>query len=405
MIPKNRVFQKITKNRLGAYVSVTYLPSSLFDGQQIHKNMAITLSKGKIVALGSPQDIPGDIIELEGLLSPGFIDVQVNGGGGVLFNNSPSLMTLKTMSKAHACFGTTSMLPTLITDNIKVMQDGADAIAEALVGNVATIKGIHFEGPHLSQPKKGIHPGHYIRRISDNELSLFCRRDIGKVVVTLAPENVPCDVITDLVKQGVKVCLGHSNADIDTTLAALAAGARGFTHLFNAMSPLVGRAPGMVGAALLDDDSYCGLIVDHHHVNPHCCQLAFKCKGYNKIMLVTDAMAQVGGVQDTLEYFGSLITRHGSKLTLPDGSLAGSALDMATAVRHCYQDLDVSLAGAITMATQTPAAFLGLETTHGSLALGMQGDMVLLDEDLRVTATWVNGIADHTTGKQGETSK
>ncbi|MFT6952583.1 MAG: N-acetylglucosamine-6-phosphate deacetylase [Paraglaciecola sp.] len=380
---------------------VTYLPTSLFDGQQIHKNMAITLSNGQIVALGAAQNMPGDVIELEGLLSAGFIDVQVNGGGGELFNNSPSLATVNIMSKAHARFGTTSMLPTLITDNIKVMHHAANAVQEARVSSLATIKGIHFEGPHLSQPKKGIHPGQHIRPISDHELSLFCRRDIGKVVVTLAPENVPCDVISDLVKQGVKICLGHSNADIDTTLAALAAGASGFTHLFNAMSPLVSRAPGMVGAALLDDDSYCGLIVDHHHVHKRCCQLAFKCKGYTKTMLVTDAMAQVGGAQDTVEYFGSLITRHGNKLTLPDGSLAGSALDMASAVRHCHQDLKVPLAGALTMASQTPAEFLGLDTTHGRLALGLQGDMVLLDDDLQVKATWVNGIADHVASKHG----
>jgi N-acetylglucosamine-6-phosphate deacetylase len=386
-------------------VSVTYLPSSLFDGHQIHKNMAITVSKGQIEALGSPQDMQGDIIVLDGLLSAGFIDVQVNGGGGVLFNNNPSLATVNTMAKAHARFGTTSMLPTLITDDIRVMQDAAGAVAEALVGNLAAIKGVHFEGPHLSQPKKGIHPGQHIRHISDNELSLFCRRDLGKVVVTLAAENVPCDVISDLVKQGVKVCLGHSNADIDTTLAALAAGARGFTHLFNAMSPLVGRAPGMVGAALLDDDSYCGLIVDHHHVHLRCCQLAIKCKGYNKIMLVTDAMAQVGGAQDTVEYFGSLITRHGNKLTLPDGSLAGSALDMASAVRHCHQDLEVPLAGALTMASQTPAEFLGLDTSHGRLASGLQADMVLLDKDLRVRATWVNGIPDFNASKQGKASQ
>lgn len=376
-------------------MSVTYLPSSLFDGQHIQQNLAITVSHGKIVALCAPKNISGDIIKLDGLLSAGFVDVQVNGGGGVLFNNAPSLATLQTMSKAHSSFGTTSMLPTLITDDIAVMQQAANAIADALVSNVAAIKGVHFEGPHLSTAKKGIHSQQHIRHISDRELSVFCRQDLGQVVVTLAPENVPADVIADLVNQGVKVCLGHSNADIEISLKALAAGATGFTHLFNAMSPLMGRAPGMVGAALLDNDSYCGLIVDHHHVHQRCCQLAFKCKGYHKTMLVTDAMAQVGGQLDTLEYFGSQITRHGNKLTLPDGSLAGSALDMASAVRHCTLDLNVPLTGALTMASQTPAEFLGLAISHGTIAVGLQADMVLLDKDLQAKSTWINGVREH----------
>lgn len=371
-------------------MSKTYLATSLFDGQHIQQNMLLHCDGGLITRI-EPHTGQAFDERLEGLLAAGFIDVQVNGGGGALLNNEPSLATIKTMVKAHGQFGTTAMLPTLITDQISVMYCAADAVAEALVTKVKGIIGMHFEGPHLSQPKKGIHPASHIRSITDKELTQFCRQDLGKVVVTLAPENVSADIIKHLVSVGVKVCLGHSNADSDTVFAAIAAGATGFTHLFNAMSPLTSREPGMVGAALLDEQSYCGLIVDHHHVHPQCCKLAIKTKGANKIMLVTDAMAHVGSQQDSLDYFDTVITRKGDKLTVPDGTLAGSALDMASAVRNTHQDLGVTLADALNMASATPAEFLGLQNHSGRLATGYQADFVLLDDKQHVLASWIAG--------------
>jgi N-acetylglucosamine-6-phosphate deacetylase len=371
-------------------MSTTYLASSLFNGQQFESNMLVRCDKGKISAIEAYTDQPFDE-RLNGLLVPGFIDVQVNGGGGVLLNNEPSFGTIKTMLTAHSQFGTTAMLPTLISDHILLMQRAADAVAEAISQQHPGIIGIHFEGPHLSQPKKGIHRADYIRPITDGELTQFCRQDLGKVVVTLAPENVSPDIIKQLVGAGVKVCLGHSNADSDTVFAALAAGATGFTHLFNAMSPLTSREPGMVGAALLDEQSYCGLIVDHHHVHPQCCKLAVKTKGANRIMLVTDAMAHVGSEQDTLNYFDTVITRNGDKLTVPDGTLAGSALDMASAVRNTHRDLGVTLIDALRMASASPAEFLGLQNHLGKLATGYQADLVLLDDKQQVLASWIAG--------------
>ena len=373
----------------------TYQATSVFTGQQFLDNAYITIEDGVIKTVSQTHP-GGNVNSLQGLLTPGFVDVQVNGGGGVLFNNTPTSQALALLSDAHTAFGTTSMLPTLITDDVNVMTNAARAISETVVCDDLSVVGVHFEGPHLSKPKKGIHPAEHIRHISDAELTLFCRQDLGKVVVTLAPENVPCDIIRELVNRGVIVCLGHSNADAETVLQALEAGATGFTHLFNAMSPLTGRAPGMVGAALLDQHSYCGLIADKHHVHPLSCQLAIKAKGFNQIMLVTDAMAHVGSSLETLTFFDTEIIRHGTKLTLPNGNIAGSALDMASAVRHCHQDFHIPLAEALCMATKTPANFLGMANSIGQLTPGCQANMVLLDSSLNVVSAWIKGQVKHT---------
>jgi N-acetylglucosamine-6-phosphate deacetylase len=375
-----------------------YFAERLFDGFQFKQNQLITVRNEKIVLLeaGTPDD--ADKV-LTGLVVPGFIDVQVNGGGGALFNNAPSIETLITMSLAHQRFGTTAMLPTLITDNVETMQLAADAVSEALADNVPGIIGVHFEGPHLSYPKKGIHPECHIRKITDKELSLFMRKDLGSVCVTLAPENVSCDIITQLVNAGIKVCLGHSNSTAEQTLEAIAAGAQGFTHLYNAMSPLTSRAAGMVGASLLDQNTFCGLIVDHHHVDVISCQLAIKCKTKDKIMLVTDAMSHVGSDQSALKFAGMDITRDGDKLTIEGGRLAGSALDMATALRNTVNDLHSPLEQALQMASRTPATFLSMTNKKGQLAEGFDADWTVLTADLYVSNTYIAGteVYNHNT--------
>jgi N-acetylglucosamine-6-phosphate deacetylase len=371
-------------------MSNTYIAQQLFDGHTIQSNMGLTVRDGRISAIQSNPDTH-NATYLNGLVTAGFIDVQVNGGGGLLFNQAPSLNTLLTMSKAHSVFGTTAMLPTLITDELGVIEQAANAIAEAIALQSPGILGVHFEGPHLSQPKRGIHSADFIRPIADRELAEYTRQDLGKVVVTLAPENVPTDVIADLVKQGVHVSLGHSNANAQTVMAALEAGATGFTHLYNAMSALTSREPGMVGAALLHQSSYCGLIIDHHHVHPISCQLAIKSKGWQHIMLVTDAMAHVGSDIESLDYLRTKIIRKGNKLTLPDGTLAGSVLDMASSVRNCHQDLHIPLIEALNMASATPAAFVGEQHNIGKLAVGLQADFVVLDEKQHVQSSWIRG--------------
>lgn len=369
-----------------------FYTAHLFDGNEFRQDQLIEVEDGEIISVSHGQAEQAQCT-LDGLLVPGFIDIQVNGGGGVLFNNHPTLASLVTISQAHQAFGTTNMLPTLITDGYTTMLAAANAMAQAIETGLSGVCGIHFEGPHLSQPKKGIHPQNHIRSITDQELALFTRQDIGKVIVTLAPENVTPDVIRDLVQQGVVVCLGHSNADAATVEAALHAGATGFTHLYNAMSPLTGREAGMVGTALLDESAYCGLIVDHHHVSMASCKLAIKCKGADKMMLVTDAMSHVGSNQQSETFSGMEITRDGDKLTIAGGTLAGSALDMASAVRNTHRDLQVPLAQSLRMAAATPARFLALDKRYGYIKPGYRADWVSLSDNLSVNQTWIDGKA------------
>ncbi len=369
----------------------TLLPDQLFDGDNVLTGTPVTIEDGVIVALDSVPGIP--ISRFSGLLAPGFIDVQVNGGGGVLFNSSPTLDALKTMLQAHARFGSTGLLPTVITDELAVMQQAADTIALARQQKLPGVLGIHFEGPHLSASKRGVHAERYLRPISAAEWALYARTDIGVRVVTVAPELVSADDIATLHALGVRVCLGHSNADYATVQRALRAGATGFTHLYNAMSALTSREPGMVGAALLDPDSWCGIIVDGCHAHDAALQLALRSKPHGKVMLVTDAMPPVGVDADTFAFFGGTVRRQGNALFDERGALAGSTLDMATAVRESISRLGVSQPEALRMASRYPAEFLGLEKQRGRIALGYRADLVLLDSHGTVQHCWADGRA------------
>lgn len=335
----------------------------------------------------------GSVIELDGLVAPGFIDVQVNGGGGAFFNAEQSTQCLDRIAKAHGQFGTTALMPTLITDKVETMQAAADATAKAICEGVAGVLGIHFEGPHLSFPKKGTHSEQFIRPISEQEFAIYARQDLGIKMVTLAPENVSIADIERLVACGVKVSLGHTNADYTTTMAALNAGADGFTHLYNAMSPFTSREPGVVGAALWHDNSWCGLIVDGHHVHPLSAQLAIRTKQRGKIMLVTDAMPPVGTDDMEFDFFdGRKVIRTGDRLNSSTGELAGSVLDMASAVRNTINTLDVSLSESLRMAALYPAEYLNLKK-KGRLLDGFDADFVVLDEHQFVKATYIAGNA------------
>ena len=364
-----------------------YIAEQLFDGEELHKDVAITIDGGKVASLGGTP--AADAVRLNGLLAPGLIDVQVNGGGGALFNNDTSVNALGKMSSAHAQFGTTGFMPTLITDQVDVMHKAADAVSAALKEGVPGVLGVHFEGPHLSAPKKGTHEECFIRPLSDEELAIYARDDLGLKMVTLAPENVSPDDIAKLVSLGVKVCLGHSNADGKTAAAAVAAGASGFTHLYNAMSPLHSRDPGMVGTALISDDCWCGLIADGHHVSAEAMTLALKAKPHGKIMLVTDAMSLVGSDEQSFPLFNRTVTRDGDKLTSNTGELAGSHLDMIGAVRNIRDWCGVELTEALRMAGLYPAEYLGFK--GGRIAEGAAADMILINDDLQVQKTWIGG--------------
>lgn len=363
----------------------------LFDGENFIDDQVITITDGVISAIDQITDEVD--LRADGLVVPGYIDLQVNGGGGALFNDSPSLEKLTTIMSAHAKFGTTAMMPTLITDKIEVMAQAADAMSEAIANNTPGIIGIHFEGPHLSLAKKGTHCGELIRPISDDEWEILSRKDIGQVMVTLAPETVLPEDITRMVTLGIKVCLGHTNADYITAQKAVDAGATGFTHLFNAMSPLQGREPGVVGCALLNDNTQSGLIVDGHHVDYASCQLAIKAKPAGGIFLVTDAMPPVGTNQSEFPLYDRTVYVENGKLTSSTGELAGSSLDMATAVKNTHLALKIPLDESLRMASLYPANYLygNEKPIRGLLKIGMKADMVVLNDELEVVETWVGG--------------
>ncbi|MBD1584072.1 N-acetylglucosamine-6-phosphate deacetylase [Pseudoalteromonas sp. S16_S37] len=366
-----------------------YKASKLFDGYDFKENVVFAVEQGKI---SFEIDNANEPVEpLNGLVVPGFIDVQVNGGGGAFFNAEQTTDCLGKILSAHGQFGSTAIMPTLITDKVEVMSAAADAVAQAVANNQAGIVGIHFEGPHLSHPKKGTHSEQYIRAISDEEFAIYERRDLGIKMVTLAPETVPLSDIERLIKLGVKVSIGHSNADFDTAMKALRVGADGFTHLFNAMSAFTSREPGVVGAALWDDNSWCGLIVDGHHVHSTSAKLAIRTKQRGKVMLVTDAMPPVGTDDMEFDFFdGRKVIRTGNRLNSTTGELAGSVLDMASAVRNTVNDLDIALSESLRMASLYPAQYLNLPT-KGHLTQGADADFVLLDDSLFANATYIAG--------------
>ncbi|QFT56088.1 N-acetylglucosamine-6-phosphate deacetylase [Microbulbifer sp. THAF38] len=360
----------------------------LFEGEKILEDVPLVVGDdGRIASIG--EDPQSSTPYLHGLLAPGLVDIQVNGGGGVLFNQEPTVEGLRTMAEAHARYGTTAFLPTLITDRLDVMQNAANAVSSALSQQVPGVVGIHFEGPHLSVPKKGTHEQSFIRPLSNEEWEIYERGDLGIKVVTLAPETVPVEDIHRLASLGVRVCLGHSNADGKTVHSALQAGAVGFTHLYNAMSPLHSREPGMVGSALICDKAWCGIIADGHHVSAEAITLALKAKPRGKLLLVTDAMSLVGSDALSFPLFDRVVTREGDKLTSSTGELAGSHLDMMGAVRNISDWCDLDIYESLRMASLYPSQFLGLQS--GKIAPGARADFILLDRNLQVQKTWIGG--------------
>ena len=366
----------------------------IFDGQQILDGHAAVLDGAAVAAVLPADEAPAgaERIDLEGgLLAPGFIDVQVNSGGGVLFNDQPSVEGIRAIGRAHRRYGTTGLLPTLVSDDWAVMESGARAVEAALEQGAPGLLGIHFEGPYLNTARKGIHDEALIRAVDPGALELFTSKTLGQVVVTLAPEVVEPDFIRALDGAGVRVCAGHTAASYAQVQRGLEAGIRGFTHLFNAMSPLTSREPGAVGAALEDPDSWCGMIVDGHHVHDASLKVAIAAKVRGKSMLVTDAMPSVGADDKRFQIGGQTIVAQDGRCANAEGRLAGSDLDMASAVRNTVQRLGLPLEEALRMASLYPAAFLGLERRLGRIAPGFDADLVLLDDDLEVRETWIGG--------------
>ena len=366
----------------------------VFDGTVVRSDLAVLIDGSQISALVPrnelPTSIPATTLPAGVWLAPGFIDVQVNGGGDVLFNDATTADGIRAIAAAHRQFGTTALLPTLISDSPRKMSE-ALAAARVLIGTEPGILGIHLEGPFLSTQKPGVHAVHHIRTPTPDDEAMLTARRKGVLVVTLAPECVPNGFIGRLAASGARICLGHSNATYTATKAAMSEGLTGFTHLFNAMRPLASREPGPIGAALESSESWFGMIVDGVHVDPAILRLALR--GHARPMLVTDAMPPVGGKHRCFSLYGDRIRSDQGRCLRQDGTLAGTNLDMATAVRNCVRLLGVPLERALRFASAHPASFLGVDRWLGYLAPGYRADIVAIDpQTINVTAVWSAGI-------------
>lgn len=358
------------------------------------EGLAVRIEGERIAALGPREELTAgaEVRDLHGaLLLPGFIDTQVNGGAGLLFNDEPTVATIAAIGAAHRRFGTTGFLPTLISDDLGTVKVAIDAAREAIAAGAPGVLGIHIEGPYLNVTRKGIHDASKLRRTDDSSFALLTSLGVARTLVTLAPEETSLETISRLVKAGVVVSAGHSNASYAVVRAALDRGVSGFTHLFNAMSPLTSREPGVVGAALEDASAWCGIIVDGVHVDPVVLKLALRLRPHERFNLITDAMPCVGSAETSFLLQGKRITVRDGACFDDEGTLAGSALDMAGAVRNAVQLLGLDLADASRMASRNPAEFLGLDHELGRIARGCFADLVLLDDELRVLETWIHG--------------
>ena len=375
-------------------------------GAQVHTPEGLAPGRALLLADGTIRDIVADdaipatasTTRLAGgTLAAGFIDLQVNGGGGVMFNDAPTAATIAAIGRAHRAFGTTGFLATFISGARADMARAVAAVREAMDSGEPGVLGIHFEGPHINAGRRGAHDARAIRPPAEGDIDLLASLATGRTLVTLAPECVtPADIVA-LAARGVIVAAGHSEADADTMDTAMAHGLTGVTHLFNAMGPLGHREPGAAGAALTRDRLACGIIADGVHVHWDVLRLAWRAKPRGTLFLVTDAMAPVGAPDAGVIRIGNETVRTvGGCLRLADGRLAGSLLNMGQAVRNCVMHAGIPLADALAMAAAYPADFLGLGESRGRLAPGLRADLVWLDDDLRVRATWIGGARSDT---------
>jgi N-acetylglucosamine-6-phosphate deacetylase len=366
-------------------------------GEGVVSGRTLLLSGSRIEALvdpGDPRCRDAALVDIEGqLLVPGFIDVQVNGGGGVLFNDDPSPESIRAIGAAHRRFGTTGFMPTLISDDLANIGRAIDAVQAALDAGMPGVLGIHIEGPFLNSARRGVHDSRHLRLLDAGLVSLLSRLRAGKTVLTLAPEMTTPEIIAKLTAAGILVSAGHSDASYGETAAAIAQGLRGFTHLFNAMARLEPRDPGIVGAALYDENTWCGIIVDGHHVDPIMLKLALRCKRHDRFMLVTDGMPAVGSDQPSFVLQGRTIRVVDGICRDENGTLAGTALDMAAAVRNAVSLLGLGVAEAARMASQYPAEFLGLGHELGRIAPGYRANLVQMDDEFKVRRSWIEGVA------------
>ena len=367
---------------------------TVFDGGRLLPNHCVVVLGDAITQLLPTAQCPAglDVITLEqGILAPGFIDLQVNGGGDLMLNNAPERATVNAMHSAHRALGTTSMLPTVMSDTREVQQAAVNAVRAARTAGNPGIAGIHIEGPFFAPARRGAHNAAMIRPAENRDIDWLCALEELRVIVTLAPEHVSPDQIERLACSGVHVCAGHTDASYQQIRDASARGLRGITHLYNAMRPLSARDPGTVGAALDDDSLWAGIIADGHHVDPVNLSLAHRSKAHGKLCLVTDAMATVGAAQKHFTLYNETITEQNGVLINAEGNLAGSAIGMIQAVGVAHHSAGIELGECLNMASRYPAAFLNRDKELGQLGRGFRADIVHFDENLKVHNTWVAG--------------
>lgn len=368
--------------------------ANVFDGHRVIENAALIYEENSIIGVVPRDEVPADctITELNGgLLSPGFIDLQINGAGGVLFNNAPDIESLKTMAAAVRPLGVTRILPTIITDDITVTRAAVDACTEASK-TVPGILGIHVEGPFFCLKKNGVHQKDKIRKVGNEDWDWIKKLSDIPSILTLAPDQVsPSDIqkISDL---NIRICAGHTNATYDQVVSAHNAGLSGFTHLFNAMRQFSGREPGVVGAALTLKNTWAGMIADGIHVHNASMLHAIASKGYEQVFLVSDAMATIGSDQKTFELYGERIEEKDGQLVNAEGKLAGSAISLADAVRYCAHTLQLPVEQVLAMATRVPASYLNINSQYGTFASGAVADICHLDDELNVLSVWQDGL-------------
>ncbi|MCY9851666.1 MULTISPECIES: N-acetylglucosamine-6-phosphate deacetylase [Vibrio] len=365
----------------------------IFTGSDVLTNHAVLINGDQIESVLPSAELPSDIkcVDLNGAnLSPGFIDLQLNGCGGVMFNDEITADTIHTMHRANLKSGCTSFLPTLITSSDDNMRQALTAAREYHSQNQNHSLGLHLEGPYLNVAKKGIHSPDFIRQSDDAMIDLICENRDLVAKVTLAPEQNAPEHIEKLRKAGIVVSIGHTNATYEEARKGFESGITFATHLFNAMTPMTGREPGVVGAIYDTPDVYAGVIADGFHVDYANIRIAHKVKG-EKLVLVTDATAPAGADMDYFIFVGKKVYYKDGKCVDENGTLGGSALTMIEAVQNTVEHAGIALDEALRMATLYPAKAMGLEDKLGRIKKGMIANLTVFDRDYNVQGTIVNG--------------
>ena len=367
--------------------------SKLFNGKKFIEHKALLIDDQHIAGIVNEDAIPTDFLikKLDGgILSPGFIDLQVNGGGGKLFNNSPDKESLNTIISAHQYFGTTSIMPTVISDSLNILQKCTDTISNE-INNNHSLLGIHIEGPFFNVKYRGVHQKQYINTINASYLNLFETLDKFPVMLTLAPECISIKQLKHLKSLGFKILAGHTDANYDQLEEAVKYGLDGFTHLFNAMGQISAREPGVVGSAFDFDETSASIIVDLHHVHPSLINLSFKQKPKGKLFFVSDSMATINHGEPSFELYDEVVSESNGRIINSEGKLAGSSITQIDAIKNAYQKCSIPLESAISMATLYPAEYLGVSDYIGQLKKGYRADLAHFDSNFHVQNVWLAG--------------